>query len=98
MLTTARRHGIAPAFCLHDTGLTPVAIDDPDTQVAAVQELTVARNLATALGDEPALGVETGLRYTLGTAGILRLLRTDRLRPCLHPLARHRPGRYRRTH
>jgi hypothetical protein len=71
MLATGRNHGLDPAVCLRDTGLTPAAVEDPDTQVAAEQELTVARNLLSALGDEPGLGVETGLRYTLGTAGIL---------------------------
>jgi len=71
LLDTAEAHGIDPARCLHGTGLTTQALADPDTEVQADEELAIARNLLAAAGDQPGLGVETGLRYNLANVGIL---------------------------
>jgi len=83
-----------PRRLLHGTGLTPAAVEDPDTQVATEQELTVDRNLLAALGEEPGLGVETGLRYTIGTTGILgfALLSSPTMREAIITGLRHITG------
>lgn len=70
-LATAHAHGIAAADIVRGTGLTEADIARPETQVEAGQELAVTRNLLTRLGDQPGLGMETGLRYTLASMGIL---------------------------
>jgi len=44
---------------------------DPDCTVEARQEVAVARNLIGHVGGLPGLGVQAGLRLTLGSAGIL---------------------------
>ncbi|MPY98100.1 MAG: helix-turn-helix domain-containing protein [Actinophytocola sp.] len=71
LLDTAAAHDIDPARCLTGTGLTTQALADPDTEIQADQELTIARNLLVAAGNQPGLGVETGLRYNLANVGIL---------------------------
>jgi len=57
--------------CLRGTGLSPADLIDSDRTVEASQELAVARNLIGLLGPVPGLGMQTGRRYTLGSAGIL---------------------------
>ncbi|WP_320668671.1 AraC family transcriptional regulator [Patulibacter defluvii] len=62
--------GLSPARILVGSGLTAAALRDVHRTVAASAELTVARNLIEALGDRPGLGVEAGLRMTVGTLGV----------------------------
>lgn len=70
ILQTARRHGLDPATCLSGTGLSVVELSDPATEVYASQELTMIRNLIGRLGDQPGLGMETGMQYNLADTGI----------------------------
>lgn len=71
LIETAAAHGITAELCLHDTGLTPADLDNPNTVVQADQELAIVRNLIAQTGNPPGLGVEAGLRYQLSSAGIL---------------------------
>ncbi|WP_194820146.1 AraC family transcriptional regulator [Nocardia sp. XZ_19_385] len=63
-------HGRTATECLVGSGLSPADLIDPDTQVEAGQELTIARNLLCRLGDVPGLGADAGSRYTYGALGI----------------------------
>jgi len=69
LLDVALAHGMTERDCLRGTGLSPA--DLADCTVEARQELAVARNLIGHVGRLPGLGVQAGLRYTLGSAGIL---------------------------
>ncbi|GAA5154953.1 AraC family transcriptional regulator [Pseudonocardia eucalypti] len=71
ILQTGAAHGIDAARCLARTGLTTGELDDPGALVQATQELAVARNLLAALPGRAGLGVQTGVRYQVSTAGIL---------------------------
>lgn len=66
----AAERGLSPAACLEDTGISPEALADPQTEIGADQELQLARNLLRGLGPQPGLGLEAGLRYHLATYGI----------------------------
>ena len=57
--------------CLRGTGLSTADLADTDHTVEARQELAVARNLIGHVGALPGLGAQAGLRYTLGSVGIL---------------------------
>lgn len=70
ILETARRHGLDATNCLSGTGLTAAGLADPGTEVYASQELTMIRNLIGRLGDQPGLGMETGMQYNLADSGI----------------------------
>lgn len=70
MTRFAGEHRVGVDDMLRDTGLTPAAIEDPDAQVDAHQELAVVRNLVRHLGGRPALGLEVGMRYRPTTFGI----------------------------
>jgi AraC-like DNA-binding protein len=63
--------GLPPEACLAGTGLGVADLDDPDTQVEAVQELTIARNLLRRLDDPPGLGADVGRRFNVASFGIL---------------------------
>jgi len=70
ILETARRHGLDPTVCLAGTGMTAEQLQDPATEIYASQELTMIRNLIGRLGDQPGLGMETGMQYNLADTGI----------------------------
>jgi len=70
-LETGLDHGLSAEQLLAGTGLDESDTESDDTVVEAEQELTVARNLVTAVGDVPGLGVDVGARWSLGTTGIL---------------------------
>ncbi len=70
LLETGRRHGLDPTTCLAGTGLTHEDLADPATEVYASQELTMIRNVIGRLGDQPGLGMETGMQYNLADTGI----------------------------
>ena len=70
ILETARRHRLDAAVCLSGTGLTAEQVHDPATEIYASQELTMIRNLIGRLGDQPGLGMETGMQYNLADTGI----------------------------
>ncbi|ACY99481.1 MULTISPECIES: AraC family transcriptional regulator [Thermomonospora] len=71
LVQLGREHGLSASDCLAGTGLTPRDLDDSSAQIEAEQELTIARNLLTALGHRPGLGCAAGRRHTLGTTGTL---------------------------
>jgi AraC-like DNA-binding protein len=71
LVEVALDHGVSERDCLRGTGLSPANLADSEHMVEARQELTVARNLIALVGPAPGLGVQAGLRYTLGSAGIL---------------------------
>lgn len=69
-------HGLTLEECLAGSGLIPASLTEPDAELAAWQELAVARNLATRLRHVPHLGFAAGLRHrstTYGVAGLLLL-------------------------
>lgn len=70
ILETGRRHRLDPTACLSGTGLTAAELQDPATEIYASQELTMIRNLIGRLGDQPGLGMETGMQYNLADTGI----------------------------
>ncbi|MFI6869533.1 AraC family transcriptional regulator ligand-binding domain-containing protein [Nocardia sp. NPDC050406] len=91
LLDTARSHGIAAQACLAGTGLCAGDLDDPGAVVLPEQELRVVRNLLAHGGDQRELGVETGLRYSLTSTGLLgyALLASATLREAIAVLSRY---------
>lgn len=70
MASYAERAGADVTAVLDGTGLTAADLRDPQAQVSARQELTVADNLIRAFPDEPDLGLLVGSRYRIATFGI----------------------------
>jgi len=64
-------NGMSARDCLKGTGLSADQLNDATTEIEASDELRVARNVIAQLGDQPGLGIQAGLRYTLASAGIL---------------------------
>ena len=62
--------GLSLDACLDGTGLSWHLLADPANEIAAEQELLLIRNLASALGDRPGIGLLAGKRYQLNTYGI----------------------------
>jgi AraC-like DNA-binding protein len=71
LIEVAQAHGTSRSDCLRGTGLSPADLADTDRTIEARQEVAVARNLIGHVGRLPGLGVQAGLRLTLGSAGIL---------------------------
>ncbi|MFE3195368.1 AraC family transcriptional regulator ligand-binding domain-containing protein [Nocardia sp. NPDC059240] len=71
LLDTGREHGLSVAECLAGTGLTAADLEHPRALVRPDVELRIIRNLRACDDDPRALGLETGLRYSLTSAGIL---------------------------
>ncbi|MCU1646262.1 MAG: AraC family transcriptional regulator [Nocardia sp.] len=71
LVETAEAHGVAAEDCLAGTGLTKAALSDPAVEVQASQELAIMRNLLAHVDQARGLGMEAGLRYSLGNTGIL---------------------------
>ncbi|KAA8887144.1 AraC family transcriptional regulator [Nocardia colli] len=71
LLDTGRDHGLSADDCLAGTGLRRDDLDHPRAVVLPEQELRVIRNLLGCGADARALGLETGLRYSLTSAGLL---------------------------
>ncbi|NNH72197.1 hypothetical protein HLB23_20440 [Nocardia uniformis] len=90
LLDTARDHDIPDEVCLDGTGLRAGELDDPLAVVLPEQELRVIRNLLAQGGDPRDLGVETGLRYSLTSTGLLgyALLSSATLRDAIEVLSR----------
>lgn len=70
LLAIGAAHGMTTAECVAGSGLT-VAVVYSEQEVAAEQEMRVARNLIAWIGDVPGLGIETGLLYTAASLGVL---------------------------
>lgn len=65
-----QERGLSLQACLAGTGITPMALADPDTEIEAQQELQLIRNLQQHAGSVPGLGLDAGLRYHLTAYGI----------------------------
>ena len=74
MCEWAAEHGIASELLLRGTHLDEASLADVEFLVEASQELAVIRNLVTATGNPPGLGVELGKRYHLTAYGYLGYL------------------------
>lgn len=61
--------GVGRSDLLAGTGLAPAELADPTFEVEAGQELAIARNLSRALGQPSGLGIDAGMRYTIGHFG-----------------------------
>jgi len=70
LVSYGREQGLADADLFRATGLDPAIVDDPTAMVAARQELQVAQNLTTLLGDRAAVALEIGTRYRISTFGM----------------------------
>jgi len=70
MLAFAEERGAPVGALLSAAGLSRAQLDDPHTDIAALQELRIAERLVQALGAAPGLGMEVGLRYSFSTYGI----------------------------
>ena len=77
--------GLTLAQCLQGTGLSVLALANPQQEVQASQELQVIANLLQALPQQPVLGLEAGQRYQLAHYGIwgYALLSSRNLREAL---------------
>lgn len=83
--------GVMREACLCDTDISLAALGDPQTEISAAQELQLVRNLLSALGHAPALGLDVGLRYHLSTYGIwgFALLSSPNLRAVAQVVERY---------
>tara|TARA_R110000764_G_scaffold137958_4_gene225833 strand:+ start:62 stop:1069 length:1008 start_codon:yes stop_codon:yes gene_type:complete len=77
--------GLSLDQCLQGSGLTVLALANPQQEVQAGQELQVISNLLRLLPQEPALGLQAGRRYQLAHYGIwgYALLSSSNLREAL---------------
>ena len=69
MVDFAAEHGVTATACLAGTGLDTGALDEAGLDIAAWQELTVARNVVAAVGDSAGLGLTLGQRYHVTAYG-----------------------------
>lgn len=69
LVALGSEYGASPNNLLEGTGIDPVALHDPTTEISMGQELALLRNLLREV-DEPGLGLVAGTRYRLGTHGI----------------------------
>jgi AraC-like DNA-binding protein len=67
----ALERGLTAEQCLRGTGLTRAQLEQPSIEVAAGQELAIARNIDLALGHPAALGVDIGSRVSFANLGVL---------------------------
>lgn len=63
-------HGVALATCLRDTGIDEAALNNPNTEILAPQELQLVRNIVREIGDVPGIGLDAGAQYNLSAYGI----------------------------
>ncbi|MVU82184.1 helix-turn-helix domain-containing protein [Nocardia sp. ET3-3] len=90
LLDTGRAHGLTTAELLAGSDLRAADLDYPGAVVLPRQELRVIRNLLASGEDPRGLGLETGLRYSLTSAGMLgyALLSSATVREALRLLRR----------
>lgn len=69
MVNFAARRGVDRETCLLGTGITDQALQDSEALITRGQEMRLIENLMLALPDEPALGFQLGLHYSLATFG-----------------------------
>jgi AraC-like DNA-binding protein len=71
LVGVAHEHGVAPAALLRGTGLTAAGIADLHTEIRSAQEQRLIENMVRRLGDESAVALVAGTRYTLGLFGMI---------------------------
>jgi len=93
MVNFAAGLGVDRDTCLLGTGITERDLRDGETLVTRGQEMRLIENLMLALPDEPALGFQLGLQYSLATFGTWGFaLRTSRtLREAVARAVRYLP-------
>ncbi|MEU0543941.1 AraC family transcriptional regulator [Nocardia sp. NPDC005978] len=69
MTQLAQERGVPAAAVLAGTSLSLEAVQDPDREITARDELTVVRNLLGRCGGEPGLGVAAGSRNAMSLSG-----------------------------
>lgn len=62
--------GVLADELLTGTGISQAALEDPNAEITAAQELVLVQNLVAALPDVPGLGLIAGSRYRTSTHGI----------------------------
>lgn len=73
LVEIAGERGLATRECLRGTGIDPPTLETPGAEITAGQELTVARNIVTALGDPPGFATEAGIRTHATSLGVFGL-------------------------
>jgi AraC-like DNA-binding protein len=87
----ALERGASLAALLVGTGLDAAQLADPTIEIRPSQELALVRNLLTALGDPPGIGLDIGRRYHLSTYGVwgFALLTSPTLRAAAEVVERY---------
>ncbi|WP_405498136.1 AraC family transcriptional regulator ligand-binding domain-containing protein [Nocardia sp. NBC_00511] len=90
LLDTGAAHGLSAAECLAGTGLRVAEVGQVGAVVLPEQELRVIRNVLRSGVEARALAVETGMRYSLTSTGILgyAMLSSPTVREALRLLQR----------
>ncbi|CAM3767244.1 AraC family transcriptional regulator [Smaragdicoccus niigatensis] len=70
LIELGREYGVAADQLLTGTGITAELLSDPVNEISAAQEIELAKNLVTALGQVPGLGLRAGLKYQIATHGL----------------------------
>jgi AraC-like DNA-binding protein len=70
LLDFGLERGLPEAALLAHSKISPKQLDDPNTELTALQELRVVENLLRLSGSPPGLGLEVGLRYRFSTFGL----------------------------
>lgn len=70
LLDFGQRRGLCAHDLLAGSKISPSQLDDPNTELAATQELKVAENLLRLLRHPPGLGLEVGQCYRFSTFGL----------------------------
>lgn len=70
MVNFAAEFGVDAATCLLGTEVEESDLNNADAMMTRAQEMRLVENLILAIPDEPALGLQLGLRYNLATFGI----------------------------
>jgi hypothetical protein len=70
LLDFGLERGLSEAALLAHSKISPPQLDDPNTELTALQELRVVENLLRLSDSPPGLGLEVGLRYRFSTFGL----------------------------
>jgi AraC-like DNA-binding protein len=74
LLDVALQQGLDADRCLEGTGLDPLRLHDPAQEISGYQEERLILNIVENLGDDPALALDIGTRYSLPTFGMFGLV------------------------
>ncbi|OSC40838.1 AraC family transcriptional regulator [Mycobacterium decipiens] len=66
----AAERGVPTRDVLAGTAIEPADLDDPDTVVSGLDEITAVRRLLTRLPDDAGVGIDVGSRFTLTHFGL----------------------------